>query len=93
MHLQKAVDPFDRFVRCIGLGPQTHIVRYDPDARCTIATPWTEGFVRGRQAQLLRDTTLTINAFFGWDFNSCEALRKDGRGTPSTSPTRAPTRR
>ena len=22
--------------------------------------------------------TLTINAFFGWDFNSCEALRKDG---------------
>jgi len=26
----------------------------------------------------LRDTTLTINAFFGWDFNSCESLRKDG---------------
>ncbi len=22
--------------------------------------------------------TLTINAFFGWDFNSCESLRKDG---------------
>ena len=22
--------------------------------------------------------TLTINAFFGWDFNSCEALRSDG---------------
>ena len=22
--------------------------------------------------------TLTINSFFGWDFNSCEALRKDG---------------
>ena len=22
--------------------------------------------------------TLTINTFFGWDFNSCEALRKDG---------------
>jgi hypothetical protein len=24
---------------------------------------------------LLEDTVLTINAFFGWDFNSCEALR------------------
>ena len=22
--------------------------------------------------------TLTINTFFGWDFNSCESLRKDG---------------
>ena len=25
--------------------------------------------------QVLEDTTLTINAFFGWDFNSCESLR------------------
>ena len=22
--------------------------------------------------------TMTINSFFGWDFNSCEALRKEG---------------
>ena len=26
--------------------------------------------------------TLTINAFFGWDFNSCEALRKGGTWYP-----------
>jgi len=26
----------------------------------------------------LRDMTMVINAFFGWDFNSCEALRQDG---------------
>ena len=32
MHLQNAVDAFDRFVRCIGLGPQIDIVKYDPDA-------------------------------------------------------------
>jgi hypothetical protein len=24
------------------------------------------------------DMTLTINTFFGWDFNSCEALRSEG---------------
>jgi hypothetical protein len=37
-------------------------------------------FVSAEEASLLRDTTLTINAFFGWDFNSCESLRsaKDG---------------
>ncbi len=32
MHLQKAVDPYDRFVRTIGFGPQTHSVLYDPSA-------------------------------------------------------------
>src|SRR5688572_9489711 len=80
MHLQKAVDPFDRFVRCIGLGPQTKIVRYDPSAalhdRYTMDKE--ASFVSADDAAILRDTTLTINGFFGWDFNSCEALSKDG---------------
>ena len=30
----------------------------------------------------LRKVTLTINAFFGWDFNSCEALHRDGTWYP-----------
>ncbi|MFT3712062.1 MAG: hypothetical protein QM817_30845 [Archangium sp.] len=82
MHLQKAVDPYDRFVRTIGFGPQTHSVFYDPDAplhdRYTMKKE--KEFLTDADAQVLRDTTLTINAFFGWDFNSCEALRstKDG---------------
>lgn len=80
MHLQKAVEPFDRFVRCIGLGPQTRIVRYDPSVplhdRYTMDQE--AQFLAGDDAQTLRDITLTINAFFGWDFNSCESLSKDG---------------
>ena len=32
MHLQQAVDPHDLFIRCIGLGPQVRVVRYDPGA-------------------------------------------------------------
>ena len=74
MHLQKAVHPFDGFVRCIGLGPQTHIVRYEPGAPLHDRYTMDTDFVSAEEAQLLRDTTLTINAFFGWDFNSCEAL-------------------
>ncbi|MBI3201410.1 MAG: hypothetical protein HYZ29_07695 [Myxococcales bacterium] len=80
MHLQKAVEPFDRFVRCIGLGPQTHIVRYDPSVplhdRYTM-DPEAK-FLSADDQKTLRDVTLTINAFFGWDFNSCESLSKDG---------------
>jgi hypothetical protein len=78
MHLQKAVEPFDRFIRCIGFGPQTKIVRYDPGAPLHDRYTMDKGFVSDDEAQVLRDTTLTINAFFGWDFNSCEALSKDG---------------
>ena len=78
MHLQAAVHPFDSFVRCIGLGPQTHLVKYDPDAPLHDRYTQDTNFVTAEEAQVLRDTTLTINAFFGWDFNSCESLRKDG---------------
>ena len=78
MHLQKAVHPFDLFIRCIGFGPQTTIVRYDPAAALHNRYTMDQDFVSADEAELLRDTTLTINAFFGWDFNSCEALRKDG---------------
>jgi hypothetical protein len=78
MHLQAAVQPFDSFVRCIGLGPQTHLVKYEPDAPLHDRYSQAQNFVTEDEAQLLRDTTLTINAFFGWDFNSCESLRKAG---------------
>ncbi|MBA2661660.1 MAG: hypothetical protein H0U74_05155 [Bradymonadaceae bacterium] len=78
MHLQKAVDPFDSFVRCIGLGPQTHMVRYDADAPLHDRYTMDTDFVSDEEASILRDTTLTINAYFGWDFNSCEAMRSNG---------------
>lgn len=84
MHLQKSVEPFDRFVRTIGFGPQTTSVFYDPSAplhdRYTMK-PEAE-FLEAKDKEVLEDTTLTINAFFGWDFNSCEALRKGGTWYP-----------
>ena len=78
MHLQRAVDPFDLFVRAIGIGPQVHIVRYDPDAPLHDRYKVDFFFVDGDEWSVLQDTCLTINAFFGWEFNSCESLRKDG---------------
>jgi len=78
MHLQKAVEPYDRFVRTIGFGPQTTSVLYDPDAPLHDRYTMQRNFVSDADLKVLRDTTLTINAFFGWEFNSCEALRKEG---------------
>ena len=78
MHVQASVEGYDKFVRCIGFGPQTRCVLYDPDAplhdRCTRE----KNFISQADEEHLRKVTLTINAFFGWEFNSCESLRKNG---------------
>jgi hypothetical protein len=78
MHVQAAVNDFDRFVRCIGFGPQTHCVLYNPDAPLHDRYTTKKDFITAAEEEHLRKVTLTINAFFGWEFNSCEALRKDG---------------
>jgi hypothetical protein len=82
MHLQRAVEPWDRFVRCIALGPQTRVVNYDPAQPLHDRYTMDEGFVSDDERGLLEDMTLTINAFFNWDFNSCEALRSGGEWRP-----------
>ncbi len=74
MHLQAGVIPYDRFVRCIGLGPQTRVVNYDPGAPLHDRYRMDLNFISAAQQAELEAITLTINAFFGWDFNSCEAL-------------------
>lgn len=54
MHLQAAVNPFDSFVRCIGLSPQTHLVKYDPDAPLHDRYTQETNFVTAEEAQILR---------------------------------------
>ena len=78
MNLQKGVIPHDAFVRCVGLGPQFRFVNYNPGAPLHDRYGMDYDFLPADQAQRLADTTLVINAFFGWDFNSCEGLRQDG---------------
>jgi len=78
MHAQASVEGYDRFVRTIGFGPQTRSVLYDPDAPLHDRYTQQVDFLPKADLEHLRKVTLTINAFFGWDFNSCETLRKNG---------------
>jgi hypothetical protein len=82
MHLQQGIVPYDRFVRCIGLGPQLRVVNYDPAKPLHDRYRFDPDFLGAEDALLLQDMTLTINSFFGWDFNSCEALGKAGAWYP-----------
>jgi len=78
MHLQGAVKDFDVFVRAVGIGPQVRVMKYDPSQPLHERYRVDRDFLSAEDEQLIVDTCLTINTFFGWDFNSCELLSKDG---------------
>ncbi len=82
MHLQRAVEPIDLFVRVLGVGPQVNVINYDPGAALHDRYKVDFDFVDTDEVALLEDMVLTINTFFGWDFNSCESIRKDGEFYP-----------
>ena len=82
MHLQEAIEPFDLFVRALAVGPQVNVIRYEPDSPLHDRYKVDFDFVDADETSLLEDMTLTINSFFGWDFNSCEALRRNGTFHP-----------
>ena len=78
MHLQKGVYPYERFVRCVGVGPQLRYVSYAPENPLHQRYLEDQDFLDPEDQSLLADLTLTINAFFGWDFNSAEYLLRKG---------------
>ncbi|MGE3174132.1 MAG: RimK family alpha-L-glutamate ligase [Planctomycetota bacterium] len=82
MHLQRAVSGYDLFVRAVGIGPQVRLMKYDPGQPLHMRYLPERGFCSAEDEQVMTDTCLVINAFFGWDFNSCEALRRDGEFWP-----------
>src|SRR5262249_17303798 len=78
MHLQAGMRTYGSFVRAVALGPQVRLMKYDPSAPLHGRYLPDRDFASAADAQVLADTVLTINSFFGWDFNSCESLRRDG---------------
>lgn len=78
MHLQKGLDNFEVFVRGLAIGPQVMVMKYDPSkpshARYQVAHDFLDA-EKGREQVII---TKLINAFFRWEFNSCESILKDG---------------
>jgi hypothetical protein len=82
MLLQAGLDNYDVFVRSLGIGPQIISLKYDPSQPQHGRYVIDHGFLspeRGREAMIV---TKIINAIFRWDFNSCEAILKDGTMWP-----------
>lgn len=77
MHIQKGLENFDVFVRALAIGPQTMVMHYDPGqpmhGRYLIDFDFLPAD-KGREAETV---VKVINAFFRWEFNSCESILKD----------------
>lgn len=78
MHLQKGLDDYEVFVRSLGIGPQVISLKYDPGQPMHARYEVAHDFLSPAKGLEARRVTKVINAFFRWDFNSCEAILKDG---------------
>jgi hypothetical protein len=74
MHLQAGVDDFDVFARSLSIGAETMVMRFHPEApmheRYEVAHDFLEPDTGGEVVTISR----LVNAFFRWEFNSCENL-------------------
>jgi hypothetical protein len=75
MHLQATVE-FDHFARALSIGPETMVMDFRPDEPMHNRYAVTHDFLSpsaGKQAVAI---SRIVNAFFHWEFNSCEMLVK-----------------
>ncbi|MCA9839509.1 MAG: hypothetical protein KC422_21545 [Trueperaceae bacterium] len=82
MHIQKGIDNFDVFVRSLGIGPQVISLKYDPSQPMHGRYQIEHDFLSAKKGEEARMITKIINAVFRWDFNSCEAILKNGKLQP-----------
>ncbi|HEV3478613.1 MAG TPA: hypothetical protein VG144_04100 [Gaiellaceae bacterium] len=82
MHLQAAVDEYDVFTRSLSIGPQTKVMQYDPDADGHYRYLVGNDFLPPELMREVETIGRLVNAFFRWEFNSCEVIVKDAQAHP-----------
>jgi hypothetical protein len=74
MHLQAAVDGFDVFARSLSIGPETMVMRFRPDRPMHDRYAVDHGFLTPEVGAEVVTIGRLVNAFFRWEWNSCETL-------------------
>jgi hypothetical protein len=82
MHLQAAVDDFDVFARSLSIGAETMVMRFEPDRPMHDRYQVQHGFLSPQLGEEIVAISRLVNAFFRWEFNSCETIVKDGEAYP-----------
>ena len=74
MHLQKAAEPYDVFARALTIGPETMVMNFRPGEPMHNRYAVSHGFLSDHAGRETITIAQTVNAFFRWEFNSCEML-------------------
>jgi hypothetical protein len=82
MHLQTSVEDFDVFARSLSIGAETMIMRFEPDRPMYDRYQVAHGFLSPELGEEVVIISKLINAFFRWEFNSCETIVKNDEGYP-----------
>ena len=81
MHLQKAVD-YDVFARSLSIGAETMVMKFQPDQPMHLRYAVDHDFLSPQAGTEVVTIGRLVNAFFRWEFNSCETLVKAGEVYP-----------
>jgi hypothetical protein len=76
MHLQASVENFETFARSLSIGAETMVMRYDPHRPLHDRYQVQHGFLSPEVGSEVVTIGRLVNAFFLWEFNSCETLIK-----------------
>jgi hypothetical protein len=82
MHLQESLEGFDSFARSLSIGAETMVMNYDPTRPLHDRYQVDHGFLTPEVGWEVVAISRLVNAFFRWEFNSCENIIKDGRAFP-----------
>ncbi len=81
MHLQHAVD-YDVFARSLSIGAETMVMKFQPDQPMHLRYAVDHAFLPAEQGAEVVTIGKLVNAFFRWEFNSCETLVKGSEVYP-----------
>jgi len=82
MHLQTALEGFDVFVRSLSIGAETMSMWFDPSRPMHDRYQVRHDFLTPEQGDEVVTISRTVNAFFRWEFNSCESIVRGGEVFP-----------
>jgi hypothetical protein len=81
MHLQKAID-YDVFARSLSIGAETMVMRFQPEQPMHLRYAVEHSFLSPQVGAEVVTIGRLVNAFFRWEFNSCETLVAGGEVYP-----------
>jgi hypothetical protein len=82
MHVQAALEDFDVFARSLSIGPETMVMKFRPDRPMHDRYEVAHDFLTPELGWEIVTISQLVNAFFRWEFNSCETIVKDGVAYP-----------